>query len=74
MTVSASRLPKLGKTGSPKAKLSRRGRSKAGSGVHPKMAPKKMHKSRWTMMMKMKEVRRRMHMSLTSLMMGRTRR
>ena len=74
MTVSASRLPNSAQIGSPKVKLSLRGRSKAGSEVHPKMTMKKMHKSLWTMTMKMREVSRRMHMSLTSLMTGRTRR
>ena len=74
MTVSALRLPKSGQIGSPKVKLSRRGRSKAESGVPKKMTQKKMPKSQWTMTMKMREVLRRMHMSLTSLTTERMRR
>lgn len=74
MTVSASRLPKSAQTGFKKAKLSLRGRSQTGSGVHPKMTLTTMPRSLWTMTMKMREVRLRMPMSLTSLMTARTRR
>jgi cellulase/cellobiase CelA1 len=74
MTVSASRLPNSAQIGSPKVKLSLRGKSQTGSGAHPKMTQTTMPRSQWTMTMKMKAVSLRMHMSLTSLMMARTRR
>ena len=74
MTVSASRLPNSAQIGSPKVKLSLRGRSQMGSEVHQKMTLITMPRSLWTMTMKMREVSLRMPMSLTSLMTARMRR